>query len=34
VINDVSHDNWPDKWAQILRTINHDLRTINHDLSP
>jgi len=25
VINDVSHDNWPDKWAQILRTINHDL---------
>ena len=25
VISDVSHDNWPDKWAQILRTINHDL---------
>ena len=25
VINDVSHDNWSDKWAQILRTINHDL---------
>ena len=25
VINNVSHDNWPDKWAQILRTINHDL---------
>ena len=25
VINNVSHDNWPDKWAQILKTINHDL---------
>jgi len=25
VINNVSHDNWPDKWAQILRTVNHDL---------
>jgi len=25
VINNVSHDNWPDKWAQILKTVNHDL---------
>jgi len=25
VINNVSHDNWPDKWEQILRTVNHDL---------
>ena len=25
VISDVSHDNWPDKWAQILKTVNHDL---------
>jgi len=25
VINNVSHDNWPDKWAQILRSVNHDL---------
>jgi len=25
VISNVSHENWPDKWAQILKTINHDL---------
>ena len=24
-IEGATHDNWPDKWEQILRTVNHDL---------